>query len=125
MAGRRLRIPEPKGGAKRAYDVPLSRPMLRVLNEVKRAGAMLHPEQARTWIFPAGSRNGHMDALRRTYRTQAVRAGINTLLLKVLMNHKIGSDMHDGYFSIPSMFRELLAAQERLSRHLMSHARDD
>ena len=53
VAGRRLRIPEPKGGAKRAYDVPLSRPMLRVLNEAKRAGAMLHPVQARTWIFPA------------------------------------------------------------------------
>ena len=139
VAGRRLRIPEPKGGAKRAYDVPLSRPMLRVLNEAKRAGAMLHPEQSRTWIFPAASRAGHMDApreqhrpgfafgnaLRRTYRTHAVRAEINPLLVKVLLNHEIGRDVHDGYFSIPSMFRELLAAQERLSRHLMSHAQAD
>ena len=62
------------------------------------------------------------NALRRTYRTQAVKAGINTLLVKVLMNHKIDSDVHDGYFAVPSMFRELLEAQERLSRHLMSHA---
>ncbi len=136
VTGRRLHIPEPKGGAKRAYDVPLSRPILRVLNQAKRAGAMLHPEQARTWIFPSETQAGHMNApkeqhrptfafgntLRRTYRTQAVKAEINPLLVKVLLNHKIGSDVHDGYFSIPSMFRELLAAQEKPSRHLMSHA---
>ena len=89
-----------------------------------------------SWIFPAASKAGHMDApreqhrpnfafgnaLRRTYRTHAVRAEINPLLVKVLLNHEIGRDVHDGYFSTPSMFRELLVAQERLSDHLVSHA---
>lgn len=112
--------------------------MLKVLHQAKRAGTMLHPGQACAWIFSVGSRSGHMEvtreqhrpdfaygnALRRTYRTQGVKAGINTLLVKVLMNHKVDSDVHDGYFAVPSMFRELLAAQERLSRQVMSHADD-
>lgn len=53
VAGRSLHIPNPKGGRTRAFDMPLSRPMLRVLNQAKKAGEMLHEEHAREWIFPS------------------------------------------------------------------------
>jgi integrase len=53
-----LRIPSPKGGADRAFDLPLSIPMLRCLERVKEAGRTFFPEQSRTWIFPASG--GHV-----------------------------------------------------------------
>src|SRR5262249_5898107 len=50
---RALRIPSPKGGDERAFDLPLSQPMWDCLQRVKELGRTFFPEQSRTWIFPA------------------------------------------------------------------------
>ena len=34
---------------------------------------------------------------------------------RILMNHKIGGDVHDEYMTVPAMFDQLRTAQERLS----------
>jgi len=101
MKRRVLHIPEPKGGRKRAFDIPLSRPMLACLARARRAGRAIHREQARDWIFPAKSGcmvetkepRGRLSKwgndLRQTYRTMAVEAGVSDLDVMLLMNHKI------------------------------------
>lgn len=55
-----LHVPKPKGGKVKAFDIPLSRAMIRYLIRVMRIGRMLYPEQSRGWLFPAESGSGHM-----------------------------------------------------------------
>jgi integrase len=55
-----LHVPKPKGGEVKAFDIPLSRPMIRCLLRVLRVGQFLYPEQAREWLFPADSESGHL-----------------------------------------------------------------
>lgn len=100
---RLLHLPKPKGGAKKAFDIPLSRPMVRSLLRVIRAGRMLHPEQAEFWLFPADSAAGHLtehkeerdvlskwgNELRQSYRTLAQPAGVSELDVHLLMNHSL------------------------------------
>ena len=123
-----LRIPNPKGGEKRAFDMPLSRPMLRTLNQAKKAGAVLHAEHAREYIFP-GSRSHIIEhkqnilpathkALRHTYAATAKTLGVPPLFLKLLMNHKV-TDVTDGYAAGSSLLGVLIAEQDRISAALM------
>jgi site-specific recombinase XerD len=59
--GRRMvHIPKPKGGAKRAFDIPLSREMVSCLVRAIRCGRQMYPSQAAEWIFPADSASGHL-----------------------------------------------------------------
>ena len=103
-----LRIPAPKGGEERAFDLPLSEPMLACLKRVKEAGQTFFAEQSEVWIFPAES--GHVaevkedgknklshtgHALRHSFRTLAAAAGIDRLRLKILMNHALDRDVTD------------------------------
>ena len=53
-------IPKPKGGAKRAFDIPLSREMVLCVIRAIRFGRQMHPSQAAEWIFPAGSASEHL-----------------------------------------------------------------
>jgi TonB family protein len=46
-----LHVPKPKGGERRAFDLPLSREMIRSLCRVSRAGQM-YGKNGLTWIFP-------------------------------------------------------------------------
>jgi integrase len=52
VAGRRLHIPTPKGGKARAYDIPLTRPMLACLARARRAARVYQPGLSHEWIFP-------------------------------------------------------------------------
>jgi integrase len=127
-----LRIPAPKGGAERAFDLPLSEPMLACLKRVKAAGNTFFPEQSRIWIFPAEtghvaevkedgkvklSHTGH--ALRHSFRTLAGAAGIDRLRLKILMNHAVERDVTDSYANVPALFDSLMDAQQRISTFIM------
>jgi hypothetical protein len=47
-----LHIPSPKGGGKKACDIPLSRAMLRCLAFARLEGRKLHWRQAQTYVFP-------------------------------------------------------------------------
>ena len=69
-----LHIPRPKGGAKRAFDIPLSRPMIRCLIRAMRVGRILHPEAAETWIFAADSAPERGSPLAPTIRSAAISA---------------------------------------------------
>jgi integrase len=59
--GRRMvHIPKPKGGAKRAFDIPLSREMVLCLIRAMRFGRQMYPSQAAEWVFPSDSASGHL-----------------------------------------------------------------
>jgi integrase len=98
-----LHIPKPKGGGVKAFDIPLSRAMIRCLVRTIRIGRVLYPAQSQDWLFPADSVSGHLaehkedratlatwgNDLRQTYRTVGQAAGIADLDIHLLMNHAI------------------------------------
>lgn len=125
---RKLHIPKPKGGEDRAFDIPLSRAMLRSLWRVRKAGRMLHPDQAAYWIFPDATQSGHISEykeprdklskwggdLRQTYRTVGQVIGIDGTDMHLLMNHKL-SGVNAGYITSAVMTDHLLEQQEKIS----------
>jgi integrase len=130
-----LRIPSPKGGEERAFELPLSPAMLDCLERVREAGRTYYPEESKVWIFPAPgghvaevkeegrqklSHTGH--ALRHSFRTLAAAAGVDRLRLKILMNHAIDDDVTDAYANVPALFQSLQEAQESISAFIMRHA---
>jgi integrase len=46
LTRRALHVPKPKGGEKRAFNIPLSREMIRCLWRVRRAARQMYPAQA-------------------------------------------------------------------------------
>ena len=129
-----LRIPSPKGGEERAFELPLSTAMLECLGRVREAGHTYYPEESKIWIFPAPgghvaevkeegrqklSHTGH--ALRHSFRTLAAAAGVDRLRLKILMNHAIDDDVTDAYANVPALFASLREAQEQVSSFIWRH----
>jgi integrase len=146
---RSITIPSPKGGRARAFKAPLTRPMLRSLWRARRADRIMCEHQSKVWCFPSDrSGSGHVEeskgrsqwrrddksirkvvriektghALRHTFRTLAGVAGMSRTFSRILMNHKIGGDVHDEYMTVPAMFDQLRAAQESLSAFIIEHA---
>jgi integrase len=129
-----LRIPAPKGGAERAFDLPLSEPMFDCLKRAKTAGNTFFPKQSQIWVFPAEtghiaevkedgkvklSHTGH--ALRHSFRTLAGATGIDRLRLKILMNHAVERDVTDSYANVPALFDSLMDAQRRISAFIITN----
>ena len=141
VAGRRLHIPTPKGGKARAYDIPLTRPMLACLARARRAARMYQPALAREWVFPGdpskskrGEFAGHMSlfatteaklpcsghGLRHSYRNACTWAGVEENLSKKLMNHSQRGDIHSGtYGSREGLWPDLMDAQGRITATIM------
>ena len=143
VAGRRLHLPNPKGGKARAYDIPLTRAMLACLARTRRAARVYQPLLSREWMFPGdqskskrgtGDFAGHMSLfatteaalpcsghmLRHTYRNACIWAGVEENLSKKLMNHSQKGDVHSGtYGSREGIWPDLMDAQERISATLM------
>jgi Arm domain-containing DNA-binding protein len=132
-----LHIPKPKGGEARAFDIPLSRPMIRCLIRVLRLGQSLYPNQATEWIFPADSKSGHLaehkekrdelskwgNDLRQIFRTVAQTAGVPELDVHLLMNHSIPG-VNAGYITRNKLLRDhLRVQQEAISRKMIDAAR--
>jgi integrase len=132
-----LHVPSPKGGEKRAFDLPLSRDMLRSLWRARKAGRVLHSRQAREWIFPAATPSGHIvehkepreklshwgGDLRQTWRTAAQIAGLSELDCSLLMNHSLGS-VNAGYISTPALREHLRGCQEKVGEQLIRSMND-
>ena len=131
-----LHLPKPKGGAKKAFDIPLSRPMIRSVIRLIRAARMLHPEQAEFWLFPADSGSGHMiehkehrevlskwgNELRQSYRTLAQPAGVSELDVHLLMNHSLPG-VNAGYITRHRLLENhLREQQEKISAVMMRAA---
>jgi integrase len=134
-----LHIPRPKGGEDRAFDIPLSRAMVRCLVRAMRASRFLLPEQATTWIFAGESREGHMTVhreerqvlskfgndLRQTYRTVGQAAGLSELDCHLLMNHSLPG-VNAGYITRAKLLvGHLRKAQEEISRLVISQSGGD
>jgi integrase len=132
-----LAIPRPKGGAKKAFVIPLSRPMMRCLIRAIRLGRILYPDQARSWLFPAASEPGHLiehkedrtvlskwgNELRQSYRTIAQTAGVSELDIHLLMNHSLPG-VNAGYITRSELVTgHLRKQQSRISERVMTGAR--
>lgn len=102
LGARRLHVPKPKGGAARAFDLPLSGPLADLLGHRLAENPKLHRKSP--WLFPADSKSGHVaevaqheldgltgHALRHTYATLALQAGVPIAELKFLLNHAAGN----------------------------------
>lgn len=128
-----LHIPKPKGGEVRAFDIPLSRAMIRCLIRVIRLGQTLYPAQAKQWLFPADSESGHLvehkenratlskwgNDLRQTYRTVAQTTGIADLDIHLLMNHTVPG-VNAGYINRSKLLSDhLRQQQEMISRKVV------
>ena len=124
-----LHIPKPKGGADKAFDIPLSRAMIRCLIRAMRIGRVMFPVQSDYWLFPADSESGHLidhkegrkvlpkwgNDLRQTYRTLAQVAEVSELDIHLLMNHSLRG-VNAGYITRDKLVRgHLRKQQERIS----------
>jgi integrase len=131
-----LHIPKPKGGEVKAFDIPLSRAMIRCLVRVMRLGRVLYPAQAQEWLFPAESDSGHLvehkedrailskwgNDLRQTYRTVAQTTGIADLDIHLLMNHTVPG-VNAGYINRSKLLSDhLRQQQEMISRKIVEAA---
>lgn len=87
LKNRVMRLTKPKGVEIKAFDVPLSRPMMESIFRLRRIAPIIYPINGRVWLFPSDSPSGHMvehkedravlshwgNDLRQTYRTLARR----------------------------------------------------
>ncbi len=125
-----LHIPAPKGGAKKAFDIPLSREMIRCLIRAIRLGRQMHPEGAERWVFAADSFEGHMvehkedrrvlskygNDLRQTFRTVGQAAEVSEIDIHILMNHSL-QGVNAGYITRSALLEDHLRRQQgRISR---------
>lgn len=127
LRARILHIPKPKGGEEKAFDIPLSRAMIRCLLRLIRLGRVLYPSQAEEWLFPADSVDGHLvehkedrgtlgkwgNDLRQTYRTIAQTAGIGDLDVHLLMNHTVPG-VNAGYITRSKLLGDHLRQQQEM-----------
>lgn len=130
-----LFIPEPKGGKKRAFRLPLSDMMVDVLAK-RREQNMIFFGADNPWVWPAASRPGHMvepklsdndeklvkvpftiHGLRHTFATCANAAGIGVYDLKLLMNHALSGDVTTVYISSGEHLRR---AQQKVTDYISS-----
>ncbi len=124
---RRMRhIPKPKGGSKRAFDIPLSREMIICLSRALRFGRVIYPAEAAKWVFPADSALGHQveqkenrdvlskwgNDLRQSYRTLATTAGVSETDARLLMNHAIPG-VNAGYITRHKLLEDHLRGQQQ------------
>jgi integrase len=127
LSRRLLHIPKPKGGEDKAFDIPLSRDMIRCLVRAMRIGRQMYPVQASDWLFPADSATGHIvehkedraqlskwgNDLRQTYRTIAQAVGINDVDMHLLMNHSLPG-INAGYITRNKLLGNHLRSQQQL-----------
>jgi hypothetical protein len=126
---RTLHLPCPKGGASRAFNLPLSQPMLdcirRVRDEWRKAG---HRDSA--FLFPSATsqsgavndmragdiKTGHI--LRYTFSNMAKAAGVWESDVSVLMNHR-GKTQTAGYHNPNATPEYYLTQMEKISTKIM------
>jgi integrase len=129
LGARLLRIPRPKGGEARAFDIPLSTAMLQSVFRLRRLGPILYPVGAETWLFPSDALSGHLEEhkekrtvlskwgndLRQSYRTLGQAAGLSEIDMHLLMNHALPG-VNAGYITRAKLMGDhLRAQQEKLS----------
>jgi integrase len=121
-----IHIPKPKGGVKRAFDIPLSREMIMCLIRAIRFSRQMYPSKAGDWLFPGDSASGHLaegkedratlskwgNDLRQSFRTIATAAGVSEFDAKLLMNHAIPG-VNAGYITRHKLLENHLRCQQQ------------
>jgi len=128
-------IPHPKNS--RPSRVPITPPMARSLERLRRAGKVL-PEHCHQWVFPSpSSKSGHIEepknktldrsphALRHTFRGMCAGAKISTVHSKLLMLHAVGQEVHDEYMTTDAMFDQMAKASADVSTYILQHLAKD
>jgi integrase len=135
LRGRLIHIPKPKGGEEKAFDIPLSRPMIRCIIRAIRWGRIMNSEQGKSWLFPAESEPGHLvehkeerkvlskwgNDLRQSYRTLGQAAGVSELDIHLLMNHSLPG-VNAGYITRDRLLRDHLRQQQQRISELVVHS---
>lgn len=130
-----IHIPRPKGGEEKAFDIPLSRPMIRSIIRAIRWGRVMYSVQAKSWLFPADSEPGHLvehkeernilskwgNDLRQSYRTLAQAAAVSELDIHLLMNHSLPG-VNAGYITRDRLLRDHLRQQQQRISELVSRS---
>lgn len=126
-----LHVPNPKGGPKRAFDLPLSGFLVDMLRQrIKENGEVFGEEYP--WIFPSHfSASGHITesqvrnkglvnphALRHSFATAAAAAGLDPFAIKLLLNHQLPG-VTGGYIHGSALGATLRDAQERVTAYLL------
>lgn len=125
-----LTVPSPKGGADRAFRVPLPRHLLQVLERVRQETAPLESP----FVFPSiTSKSGHVEEMRRTdefphaphqmrhtYRTWSLEAGVDMQTVTLLMNHR-PAGVTWGYVTRAHLLGHMREAQERVCAAMVRH----
>ncbi|HMN37316.1 MAG TPA: hypothetical protein PKD49_06345 [Hyphomicrobium sp.] len=122
LAGRCIRFPKLKAG--RPFRLPLSDPMLAIVEEL-----MAFPLSS-PWLFPTFDGGHLMEAreptlshtghdLRRTYVSIAAKTALPEDYRKALVDHTTAG-IHGRYLNLDVIFPELLAAQGVISQQLLT-----
>lgn len=125
-----LLVPSPKGGADRAFRLPLPRHLLQVLEMVRQETNGL----GSPFVFPSlSSKSGHIEEMRRTdefpyaphqmrhtYRTAALEAGVDMQTITLLMNHR-PAGVTWGYITRAHLVGHMREAQETICSALTKH----
>lgn len=136
LSGRAILIPRGRMKSRREFRLPLSGPMVELVEDAQNVGETLYRSSA--WLFPTRrndgrgviatqvwrersmpSETGHI--LRHTYRTMAEQVGIPQSRARALLDHKQpGIEAH--YVHSSALQRELLADQEAMTKHILNTA---
>jgi len=121
--------PNPKGGRKRAFTVPLSDFMIEILKRRMIENEIFFPKSL--WVFPAKSSSGHIaepkeksikwscHRLRDTYTTAANSAGLSPYDIETLTNHRPPkSSVTAGY--INQGIEQLRDSQQKVTDYLLN-----
>ena len=131
----RLLVPNPKGGKERAFELPLSRYVVKILKRRQRENNIAYPGSP--WIWPAGSSTGHVTepkesknglppphVLRHTYSSFAKATGLHETDIALLLNHKLPG-VTGGYIHGGAVIDHLAECQERIAAHILELTQSD
>lgn len=125
-----LTVPCPKGGAAKAFRLPLPRALVQELGEVRELTAPL--ESPFVFASPT-SKSGHVEQMRRledwpyaphglrhTWRTMALEAGVDLQMAMVLLNHR-PAGVTWNYVTRANLLGPMREATERVAALILSH----
>lgn len=125
-----LRVPNPKGGRRRAFDLPLSDHLVGVLRARVADNIEMHGRE-NPWLFPSDIKEGdHIrdpaqrssvsaHVLRHTFATMAAAAGVPQLDLQLLLNHKLQS-VTGGYIHQSELRLRLRDMTNKVTAHILA-----
>lgn len=135
LPNKAVRIPLMKTG--RAFDLPLSDYMVRLIERALEIGDMLYPGSE--YVFPTRDRQGNIVAtvvwkekgaglhgrtghfLRHSHRTLAKHLGIDDVDASLLLDHKVAG-IQGVYIHAGPLFERLQREQQRLTDHVLGLA---